>query len=208
MQGLIESFPPPGTFRIEDERFCKALVFSLLVHIAIIVFWVPQLRNKHETGASPLTVMLAKPASASQAVTQSQVISPSPKKTTILTTVSPSSDTPHVTPRGIKQQTVNTNPAISIQKRDLTTPVLPKNAGKEEERRPGLRPGEASMVMEIGDNGVVGQIIWNQLPALTDDQLFRLEAAIREHYRLQSESGRFVRQVIDIRDFLGSGVMR
>ncbi len=58
----------------------------------------------------------------------------------------------------------------------------------------------------VGPDGRVGEILWNQLPALTDQQLSMLEAIVRQRYYPPGLPGVRVRTVVeqlDVRGLLG-----
>jgi hypothetical protein len=70
-------------------------------------------------------------------------------------------------------------------------------------RAPQRGPGEVSMILVIDVGGRPGKIIWNSLPALTNEQLRVLEARIRSRsYGLLPE-GATVNDVIDVFAVLG-----
>jgi hypothetical protein len=60
-------------------------------------------------------------------------------------------------------------------------------------------PVGISVLLVTGDDGRVNQIYWNKLPALTDEQLRRVERAIRAK---TYASGQTISEVFDVREFL------
>jgi hypothetical protein len=54
-------------------------------------------------------------------------------------------------------------------------------------------------MLVIGSDGRANQIYWDKLPALTDEQLRRVESAIRSR---SYTPGRTVTEVFDVREFL------
>ena len=197
---------PPFAADWTDERLIRALVFSVVVHLALLLFWVPQHLQARQTGSSVLTVMLSKPADRPSGSIQQPVVSPQQGKAVEYLT------SKAVTDLHVLVEPANVDPA---KQRAMSAEAVSKAPGGEQtatpqaaasggEYRSARRPGEARVALEIGEDGRVGQILWYQLPAMTDEQLFRLEATIRERYKLQSESGHFVRQTIDVRDFIGA----
>ncbi len=58
------------------------------------------------------------------------------------------------------------------------------------------------MVVEISGDGRIGQIIWGKLPAMDRDTFNRLEAAVRARGYVGPASAGFLRQTIDVRDYL------
>lgn len=60
-------------------------------------------------------------------------------------------------------------------------------------------PAGVVVLLVIGDDGRPQQIYWDKLPALTNEQLMRVEAAMREKtYR----AGRTIQEVVDVRGLL------
>jgi hypothetical protein len=57
--------------------------------------------------------------------------------------------------------------------------------------------------MSIGDGGLITQILWDRLPALTNEQLKRLESILRANTYPESMAGTMVTEVVDVRGLLG-----
>ena len=192
-----------------NERFYGALVFSLALHVLILALWLPQYRAALETGSSELTAILSQPAAASVPALPMQADFRSRNSERELLTI-PAPSSVAIQTKSI----VNGADARQNSTHELTTkpdaaarPTVSDAAASGGESRVARKPGEARVVMEIRDDGQVGQLIWDLLPALTDEQFNKLETAIRAHFQLESQSGSFVRQTIDVRDFLGKDVI-
>jgi hypothetical protein len=56
-----------------------------------------------------------------------------------------------------------------------------------------------SVLLVIGSDGQVDRIFWDKLPALTDEQLRRVEAAIRAKSYI---AGQTITEIFDVRGFL------
>jgi hypothetical protein len=63
--------------------------------------------------------------------------------------------------------------------------------------------GGNTALIAIGADGRITDIVWNRLPALTNEQFLRLEAILRTNTYPESMVGQIVTEVVDVRGLLG-----
>ncbi|MDP2826183.1 MAG: hypothetical protein Q8O52_26285 [Sulfuritalea sp.] len=85
-------------------------------------------------------------------------------------------------------------PAASAAKARVAEQPTPGRASNAPPAAVGV-----SVILVIGGDGRVNQIFWDRLPALTDEQLRRVEAAIRAKTYAGSQT---ISEIFDVRGFL------
>ncbi len=169
----------------DETRLLLMLVVSLLLHGALLWAWktpTPRLGD----GQSVLTVLLKARAATSSAPPAIAQALPAEQKLIDTPTVSETSKVNvHRPPNPPRVASV---PSVS--------------ASTAEEAAPVQAAMGVSVLLQLNADGQVGQILWNELPALTDAQLHRLEMVIRARPYMRGASGRTIKEIVDIRAML------
>lgn len=180
----------------EDERrFKVTLVVSAVLHALILLTWKipPQMRNAVDS--TVLTVVLrGTSSSATVSVTQRDQEKRPDDEPPVLGLKAPE-------PVVLPSQRYATSMAPIATKSGTTG-----DAGRlAKQATPGAvvnvppRPAGVTVMLVIGGDGRVNEIYWSTLPALTDEQLRRVERAIRGRAYMP---GQTVTEVFDVREFL------
>lgn len=184
-------------WKFDDERrFRLTLGISVALHALFLLFWNLPPPVWRAADAAVLTVVLrgaapvvpVSPPVPEQAREASVLVQNDPRQATFSVPAKPPIPVPAV-------------PAMP-----QPSPAIPGELGR---RASKLNPGRASnatpapvgisVMLVIGSDGRANQIYWDKLPALTDEQLRRVERVIRARiYR----PGQTVTEVFDVREFL------
>ena len=187
-----------------SERLIQALAVSLALHMVVLALKFPQRPPSQETGATMLSVSFsnANDAMAKVLNTASQLKSLKPHE--LLAQDKASTFALHVIPKAAPQTVTAPAQEQKIVNVDGSTQADTKGAKTwGAESRYVHKPGAARVLLEINADGQIGQIIWDMLPALTDEQFNRLEAAVRARGRRGLSGNSFVTETIDVRDYIG-----
>ena len=197
--------PAYGVSDHDNERLLWALVLSFVMHVAILATSLPQRPNSHVTGGVPMTVILQGKRQIPEASVSG--VAPNESKTEVLRVLSQPKPSSFSLPTGQKTRPLS---ADHDQPKDAESTRAPGRASDAQvtpwggESRNLRKPGEARVMLEVNADGSIGQIIWDLLPAMTDEQFNKLEAAIRARGRPGPSSNSFVRETIDVRDYIGT----
>ena len=186
-----------------DQSFLLALGLSVLLHALILAITPPRQPEGNAPGSSALNAVLIRRSWSSLAAeTRTTPQKPNGKAEDMMLTA-PGQAAP-VSPQRKEAKTAShaRHPAGSTDKREGTTLQGSDHPPAGNESRPALKPGEVSVIFMIREDGLVGQILWNKLPAMTDAQLFRVEAAIRARKLPGAMSGQVRTETINIQALL------
>lgn len=186
--------------RPEERRFVALLAASALLHATLIAQLNLPPREVAGTGYPVLSVVLKKLApppaieSAEPALPPlfTEAATPPLRATPTLNTAKP--PMPAVAP----EQSPLTESSAAPTPRPAITPPAP---GRDAQ---GLAAaGGVSAHFLIGEQGRIHSILWNRLPALTNDQFQRLEALLRENEYPHAPAGSTLTEMVDVRGLLG-----
>lgn len=186
-----------------DQPFLIALGLSVLLHTFVLSLSLTQRAPGRNPGASSLNVVLAGKSSPGTTVTAVPESSESEKSSraiplTVREETSASIRKQHEeTGRSGAERRIS-NSTVAGRGSSATADQNP--AGRE--TRPALKPGEVSVIVLIRDDGHVGQILWDKMPAMTDAQLYAVEAAIRARKLPGAMSGQVRTETINIQALL------
>lgn len=188
----------------QEHRLVLALVFSVLGHFVLIVTWKLPPTYWQQRGQTPLSVSFRPglpPASApGQAMVEAR------KTSTPTAVVASSKPAEHVMPAAPatagRPQTETPSRVRSDVPPVKPQPLAPGAPAVGSSTPLAPQPLAVSVVLTLGESGQVQQIIWNQLPALTNEQLRRVEAAIRNRGYGRGSGNRVIEESLDIRPFL------
>jgi hypothetical protein len=180
----------------DEKRFQLTLGLSVLIHAVLLLAWKlpPQVWKVADNAVLTVVLRAATPMSqSSPVVEQKQDIAVLVQKESAPAAFS-------VPPKSVVVQGTVAPPATRPQ------PSLPATLGRVAVQP---TPGQASnaapapvgvtVMLVVGAEVRVEQIFWDQLPALTDEQLRRVEGVIRERtYRPRQT----LSEVIDVRNIL------
>ena len=164
-----------------------ALLLSVLAHLGALAFWqLPPLPRTLE-GRTFLTVILLPPQNASLPKTEQQPLPestikepPAPVPLKPEPSIMELPKTPEPAPSS--QQELHVSNAAPAMEEDQPAieefRALP--ADPVAENRNIQTAGQARALLLIGEDGAVRQIIWNQLPAVTDEELRQMEQRLRQ----------------------------
>lgn len=195
-------------WQTEDARHLRAaLGFSLCLHaIALFVWHLPTPAWSSASGAPTLTVSLHSAAlpAARTPLAAAGGAEGERRSTPMLvqeraTLAVPPALTPGPPSRAVSAPTEKPSVPLPAGKAPLA-PRTPPAAGAE--RPQPARPGGVTALLSIGEGGHVSQILWNQLPALSDEQLRRLEGLVRGRTYAGTLAGQTLNEVIDVRALL------
>ncbi|HQR03441.1 MAG: hypothetical protein JSR19_13085 [Proteobacteria bacterium] len=184
--------PQASTLRI-------ALLLSLALHAALLLLAYPAAPNR-PSGQPVLTVELESAvtaASRSRLQQQAHKSRRPPESTPVLTQagVSPVAISP---PNQPQPRPTPETPAARVTSKPATGSQTGQHKAAGTATRVTLRPGEVAVVMLMDKDGRPGQILWDKLPALTEAQLLRVEAAIREMRFPETHTGQVRTETIDV----------
>ena len=169
----------------EEDRFAYALLASILLH----AFVLGQVRShdfpRPAGSAGPLSVSFRGPPTAVEASPQPPLPPVVPAATAVLV-------------QKIAPVTMPASPVREVQ--PAAPPEVaggkPKN-GRDGAPRPkaGRAFGIVDVVMLIGSDGHPHTLIWDSLPALTQEQFDRLERAVRRQVYASSVGARLTQEI-------------
>ena len=179
----------------DEKRFQLTLGLSVLLHAVLLLAWKlpPQVWKVADNAVLTVVLRAASPmAQSSQAVEKKQDIA-------ILVQKDPAPAAFSVPPKTVVQGAVvppATRPQPSLPATPARVAIQPA-PGQPSSAPPA--PVGVTVLLVVGTEGRVEQIFWNQLPALTDEQLRRVEAVIRDRtYRPRQT----LSEVVDVRNIL------
>lgn len=179
----------------EDSRRLRfTLGLSILLHVVVLLAWrlPPQVWRvaDHPVLTVRLRTSEAGAAVSSQSTGQSQKITVLAHDKGVAAVVG--NPTLSVAPAPVVSA-----PRTFVEPGDPVQPSVRAAPGRA--MNLSLTPAGVVVLMVIGDDGRPQQIYWDKLPALTNEQLMRVEAAMREKiYR----GGRTIQEVVDVRGLL------
>ena len=186
------------------RRFGRILLASALLHLLVLLTVKFPPKDRSGAGFPVLTVMF-------KAMTPAPVRLPEPLPVT--------QESPP--PRLLSQDAVAPAARVATKPPQVREPIkevkpvvaeapLPSAAingtskpvpGRDARTAPAT--GGVSVLMAIGEDGRVTEILWNRLPALTNEQFKRLENMLRANVYAASMAGTTVTEVVDVRGILG-----
>jgi len=180
----------------DEKRLHVTLGLSVLLHAVLLLAWKlpPQVWKAADhavltvvlRGAAPLAS--SSPPAAEQRHEVAVLVQKSPAVATFSVPPKPAAQPAAVPPAARPQPA----PAASQARQSTQT-----TAGRPSNSTPSVVGIAVTLV--IGADGHVRQIFWDRLPALTDEQLRRVEAAIREKTYV---AGQTLNEVVDVRGLL------
>jgi hypothetical protein len=187
----------PTEWKHDDEkRFQRTLGLSVLLHALLLLAWKPPPQIWKAADHAVLTVVLrgvaplaqSSPAAVAQKQDVAVLVQQQPAPATFSVPPKPAASGTSAPSATRPQSTPAASPARVVAK---PTPGRLSNA-------PPAAIG-VTVLLVIDGNGRVGQIFWDKLPALTDDQFRRLEAVIREK---TYTAGQTLNEIVDVRAIL------
>ena len=184
-----------------DEHIRAALLLSLLLHLGMLAFWkLPPLILAME-GQKVLTVILLPPQPSSLPEAEMQAV-PEPE---LADSVPPPLPAEHA-------KAPEHEPEPPVERREAPVPpasITHQPAAESElfqaapanpivETRDNQIALQAQALLVIGADGSVGQIIWKSLPAVTEEELRRMEQMLRSGAYQATGRKYPVTQTIDI----------
>ncbi len=189
-----------------NERLIQALVVSLAIHAVILAMKFHLPPPSQLNGGTAMSVTLISPMEVVSGSVQA-VLQETGKKSEQSILTQKSASTFDVGARGTKAQQSTQVQQIELKKSGAAK-LIQSDAGANTvsgaESRYVHKPGEARVILEVNSDGQIGQIIWDLLPAMTDEQFNRLEAALRKRGYVGPSTNAFIRQTIDVREFIGT----
>lgn len=180
----------------EARKFQVALGASILLHAAILFGWKlsPELQRVAE---HPVLTVVLRGATTAEVAGEKAFAS----ERELATLTRKVTDTVSFS--------VQAKPEIPAPAVVVTNRLQMAAPGRQAKLAPQANSGRASVspaapvgvsvLLVIGGDGRVSQIFWNKLPALTNEQLRRVEAAIQAK---TYAPGQTVSEVFDVREFL------
>ena len=183
--------------RHEDRRRLQlTLAASVALHATLLLGWKPAPKLWKPADTAVLTVLLRGPAP----VPASQAAAKQEQTSAVLSQEAPAPAVFSVPVQAPQQRAVvpTAAPAQPALAPAAPAPVaLQPTPGRVSNTVPV--PVGVTVVLVVGEEGRVEQIFWNQLPALTNEQLRRVEALIRQKTYRPSQT---VNEVVDVRGLL------
>jgi hypothetical protein len=182
--------------RHQDKRRLRlALAVSVLLHAILLLAWQPAPKPWKPVDSAVLTVLLrgVPPVPASDPGTQQE-------NTSVVLTQDGPAPAAFLVPPQAPLQGVIVPPAADPQPAPAATPApvaLQPTPGRVSTSAPAAVG--VTVLLVVDAEGRVGQIYWDQLPALTDEQLRRVEAGIRQKTYRPSQT---INEVVDVRSLL------
>lgn len=181
----------------EERRFLGSLCLSLLIHAVLLLAWKLPPPIWRAADHAVLTVVLrgaAPLAHSTDGTNENAAAAP------LLVKQEPAPVAIPLPPKSVSTVPATSPPAIPASKVKSGSPgrMAPKAAPGRLSAEQVAPVGE-TVLLVIGNDGRVTQILWNTLPALTDEQLRRVEAAIRAKVYAPGQN---LREVFDVRGFL------
>jgi hypothetical protein len=176
----------PGWASRPDEIIRAALLLSVLAHLATMVFLRLPITPIALEGRKVLTVILLPRQNASAPKAEPPPVpEPAVQEAPAAVTVRPEppkAESPKpapITSSRQEQHKTNAAPASEIQPMKQELRALP--ADPVDENQQIQTAGKAQAVLLVDENGTVGQIIWQQLPAVSEEELQEMERRLRQH---------------------------
>lgn len=198
---MPEARIPAGLFLAgEDEkRLAVALCLSLLFHAWVLLGWRQVLPRLRAGGETSLTVTFRQAAVTEHVEAASLQAGSGGKHATVI-------EAPNSRAHIARQAGgVEKRPVAAVQPRpqpsepSRESPRRQENVAAGVQERTGKRmPGEVSVLLIIDEGGRPGQIVWDQLPALTHEQFRLLEERIRGRVYPGALSGARLGEIIDV----------
>jgi hypothetical protein len=191
------SYGSHDAWKHEDERrFRLTLGLSVAFHVLLLLLWKLPAPAWKAADAAVLTVVLR---GAATALPKVEATSEPQRAPSVLRQMEPAPATFSIPAR----------PPVPAQA--PPAPIRPSSASAGEAGRKAAKsaPGKianaspavvgVAVKLVTDDTGRANQIYWSNLPALTDEQLRRVEAAIRAR---RYAPGQIINDVFDVREFL------
>lgn len=194
---LAQSHWSHAEWKHDDERrFHLTLGLSVLLHALLLLAWKLPPQVWKAADHAVLTVVLRGAAPLAQS--SPELAQPKPE-VSVLVQKDPGPAAFSVPPRPVVQGAA-ARPEVRPQ------PVLSASQGRLAAQPTQGRPSNSAVaavgvtvMLVIGGDGRVQQIFWDKLPALNDEQMRRLEAAIREK---TYAAGQTRNEIVDVRSIL------
>ena len=191
------SYGSHDAWKHEDERrFGLTLGLSVAFHVLLLLVWKLPAPAWKAADAAVLTVVLRGAATAMPKIEAIPEPQRAPSVLTHKESAPAAFSVPSRPPPPAPVPRVRTRPADASagevgRKGDKSAPGRIANAP----------PGAVGVPVKLvtDDTGRANQIYWHNLPALTDEQLRRVEAAIRAR---RYAPGQIINDVFDVREFL------
>lgn len=172
----------PGWASRPDEFIRAALLLSVLAHLATMAFWKMPFPPMALEGRKALTVILLPRQGASTPKLQAPplpepAVNEAPAEATIKTELPKPPPRP-ATSSPQQQQPSNAAPAPESQPVKEEHQALP--ADPVVENHLIQTAGKAQALLLVDENGAVRQIIWKQLPAVSEAELKEMERRLRQ----------------------------
>jgi hypothetical protein len=179
----------------DEKRFQRSLGLSVLLHAMLLLAWKLPPPVWKAADQAVLTVILR--GVAPMAPGAEVAIEKKPDQS-VLVKKEPA---PVAIPVPVPAPATVTAPAVRPPAAQPGSPGrLAPRAAPGRLSTAASAPVGVPVLLVIGSDGRVNQIFWNTLPALTDEQLRRVEAAIRlKPYA----PGQTVQEIFDVRGFFG-----
>lgn len=177
----------PDWKRRSDELIRAALLLSAVAHLIVMLYWKMPLLLDALEGQVVLTVILQSPQHAPkpEVAPAPLPVAPEPKKEEALLParidpVKAEVPAPPVpVPASRYEQSIDKiAPVVENQPADEKLEALP--ADPVIENRQVQKASQAQALVVIGEDGTVRQIIWKQLPAVTEEELRQMELHLRQ----------------------------
>lgn len=192
----------------EERRFVFSLGLSVALHVWVIGFLQPSHAVRYRGAYGELSVTFIKTATLAQMpIADAGTVESLPSEDSAAKPLSARvPERPAVKPAATAKK-----PQVALDSRAgraspsvaAPSPLKQDIQAAAGTRAPQRGPGEVSMLLVIDVGGRPGKIIWNSLPALTNEQLRILEARIRSRSYGQLPQGTTVNEVIDVFAVLG-----
>ncbi len=194
---LVQRHWNHAEWKQEDEkRFQLTLGFSVLLHALLLLAWKLPPQVWKAADHAVLTVVLRGAAPLAQS---SPAASEPKQDVTVLVQKEPAPAAFSVLPKPVVQgapapPAPRPQPTASVSQARVASQAT---VGRLSNAPPA--PVGVTVLLVIGGDGRVGQILWDKLPALTDDQLRRVETVIRQR---TYAAGQTLNEIVDVRAIL------
>lgn len=185
-----------------SSRFYVALSISLVLHAIVLIRWTTVAPTRHDAGYSSIDVVLVRTSSPSSATMQLPDDGTHAQRPPEVLAQTLRSETPRPppSPNQTRDSRKSLTGGVAKDRQNGTQTGDAHPAGREMRR--ALKAGEASALFLINEDGHIGQIYWDRLPALTDEQMRRLENSIRSRQYPRSSAGQVLSEILDVQPFL------
>lgn len=188
-----------------DRRFALAMCLSLLIHGLVMFGWrnQPLLRQAIADGTLIVSFRAQSPAEVPRAeMRQAEPESPRRDEAEKPVVLSAPSSAMRVAPTANRQPSpvLASVPAQLDEPRHAAPPAPRQGEGvvPATPSRRARRPGEVAIIIIVDHDGRPGQIFWDRLPALTDEQFARLKLAVRSRVYGTAVAGTRLDEVINV----------